>query len=213
MAFDRLGANLADLAIRKAAESSGSYVGEIFSFETMVAIITALGGKAERINFKSPEDFREAIGKTGDAPTLIAFSNAKFLETARYNDQLIPDNNPEKIDTQRGHWSIIETIVGDIIQIANPWGMKFKISLNSLYDANYALSKTNDGDPIFNWDIFWNSSGKQGNPIEINAIDKGTKYTIKKTVDKFKLTGNPFLDTIPNTQNLDLSGYLVKITY
>jgi len=214
MAIDALGRHRNDNDFYIAAEKSGSYVGEIFSFEIMKKIVIELGCKTIKREFNSEDTFIRAIEATGTNPVLIPYS-AKYLYNIGPQDAA---------HTQTGHWSIIENLSGDNIKIANPWGREDTFDAKYLYEASKEMSSTPKKEkPVFNWDVFMGNNttrqimyamGEDDSTIPAYVLTRVNNKIIvsRRAFTKGAFTAPDFRKEIqPVEQPLDLSGYIVEI--
>lgn len=116
-----------------AAEVAGSNVGEIFSSGVMQTVITCLGYNSNIHLFTNAAGLAGALGATGSNPVLIAFSNFAYRTLRGETD------TGNQHHTQRGHWSVVESLTSGILTMVNPNGYKNNISLDNMYQANQAM--------------------------------------------------------------------------
>lgn len=191
----------------KAAEDSGSAVGEIFSFDVMRNIVEALPGNgftAARVDFTDADGLKAAIGRSGANPTLIAFSNLSYKTARGVADAGSP------IHTQRGHWSVIQAyddVTGWLTMMNPNSGANEYIQLSDMLAANQSMGGTPGTTPQFDWTDFTGDSY-----LSMEDDEKYTLSPVTGTTFTRSIAGGATSGPLNVRQNLDLAGYIVVIS-
>lgn len=207
MAVTSLGEIFSEADYDKAAEDSGSAVGEIFSFDVMRNIVEALPGNgftAARVDFTDADGLKAAIGRSGANPTLIAFSNLSYKTARGVADAGSP------IHTQRGHWSVIQAyddVTGWLTMMNPNSGDDEYIQLSDMLAANQSMGGTPGTTPQFDWTDFTGDSY-----LSMEDDEKYTLSPVTGTTFTRSIAGGATSGPLNVRQNLDLAGYIVVIS-